>query len=46
MTKTVAETKKELLAAKDSIAQKDAEIEKLKADLAAATKQKAEPENK
>lgn len=44
MNKVIAETKKELLAAKDAVSQKDAEIEKLKAEIAAATKQ--EPEKK
>lgn len=44
MTKATAETKKELLAAKDAIAQKETEIEKLKAELAAATKQEEKPE--
>ena len=38
MNKAAAESKKELLAAKDALTKKDAEIEKLKADLAAAKK--------
>lgn len=44
MNKAAAESKKELLAAKDALTKKDAEIEKLKADLAAA--KKAVPEKK